>query len=924
MPETSFSNELPQDPVSGTVDEPTVNAARAQDNNPLSEAAFSIDPMAVESAEPMRTTDFSPEPHECAELNPPAPMQTTDFNAQSHQPHRAPSTASPRGTLDADRSASRRAADLPETVADYEILGVLGRGAMGVVYKARQPGLKRLVALKMILSGAHAHERELARFRSEAEAVAQLQHPNIVQIYEVGEDNGQPFFSLEYIEGVSLARKCNGAPLPPREAAELLLQLAHGIDYAHQKGIIHRDLKPANVLLATDGLAKITDFGLAKKLQEDSGQTRAGTVLGTPSYMPPEQASGRIHDIGPHSDVYSLGAVLYDLLTGRPPFRGTTMLDTLQMVQMREPVTPAELQPKMPRDLQTICLKCLQKEPSRRYESAGALAEDLRRFLTGEPILARPAGVGERLWRWCRRNPLLAGLSAALVLLLVIWAATSSILYLIATRNEGIAQENEQRKIEEAARADAKAAEAVRNADTALAKQQNAFRMMVNLGSEMQKRLRSRRLSGQLGPQARTMQQQLMDVLRRKMLEFAGDTELRGIHSFGTALLHQQIGDLMLRLGEGKEALRQFEEGYRIVKQAADEQPDSDKARANLGHMLMRLGDVALEANGEAALARDYYQRGWNLQHEVSTRPRGSDFPAEQSAIVLSHHAVHLGRALLALGHPAEASKQFEQALKLRRQWAESVANRPEANSSRSYLVEAYMGLGTAAWHCEDAKAFEQSFHEALQIGEALVKERPRFVDYKNDLAEVYAAQGEGQARLGRYDDARTSYQRAWENLEIVMSHNSEDYSPLPLLARLHEQLGADAQRRGQRTEAQTHYREASQIRQDFVQLEPENPVGRAAYLLALAHCGRYAEAAKGAEALRPKAAKSPGLLLQLARCYSVCSAQAGQEQVCVSKALEALRALIALDYRDPVLVRTDADLAPLRKEAAFRALLPK
>jgi hypothetical protein len=274
------------------------------------------------------------------------------------------------------------------SVAGYEILGVLGRGGMGVVYQARQIRLKRLVALKMILAGAHAGAEELARFRTEAEAVARLQHPNIVQIYEVGEQDGRPYFSLEFVDGGSLAQKLQGAPLPARQAAELVETLARAMHAAHQRGIVHRDLKPANILLTAEGTPKITDFGLAKRLDTDAGQTRSGAVMGTPSYMAPEQAAGKIHAIGPATDIYALGAILYELLTGRPPFKAESVMDTLLQVMEREPDWPRLHNRQVDRSLEAICLKCLQKAPQDRYPSAAALAEDLTAYLRGEPVLA--------------------------------------------------------------------------------------------------------------------------------------------------------------------------------------------------------------------------------------------------------------------------------------------------------------------------------------------------------------------------------------------------------------------------------------------------------------------------------------------------------------------------------------------------------
>jgi WD40 repeat protein/tRNA A-37 threonylcarbamoyl transferase component Bud32 len=309
--------------------------------------------------------------------------------------------------------------DLPAewpAMADYELLGVLGRGGMGVVYKARQKSLNRLVALKMILAGPHAHEIDRKRFLVEAEAVAQLDHPNIVQIHEVGTHAGLPYLSLEYIDGGSLAQKLDGTPQPPPEAARLVEVLACAVHFAHQHGIIHRDLKPANVLLQTpaadpSAIPKIADFGLAKRVESPGSMTATGAILGTPSYMAPEQAEGK-KAIGPATDVYALGAILYELLTGRPPFRAATMLDTVLQVLNDEPVPPRQLQSRVPRDLETICLKCLQKDPRKRYGSAEALADDLDRCLTDRPILARPVGRLERTWRWCRRNPVVAGLLA--------------------------------------------------------------------------------------------------------------------------------------------------------------------------------------------------------------------------------------------------------------------------------------------------------------------------------------------------------------------------------------------------------------------------------------------------------------------------------------------------------------------------------
>jgi WD40 repeat protein len=360
-----------------------------------------------------------------------------DFTPEEYRARFPELVATPTPFAGRDVGRAGPGAPLP-AVPGYELLRELGRGGMGVVYSAWQSGLNRSVALKMVLAGARAGAEELARFRTEAEAVARLQHPNIVQVYEVGEADHCPYLALEYVDGGSLAQRLGGTPLPAPQAARLVEVLARAIQAAHQKGVVHRDLTPGNVLLAVGQafhpdsseavrlesltyVPKVTDFGLAKLLVGGGPTlTHSGAVLGTPSYMAPEQAVGKVKEAGPATDVYALGAILYECLTGRPPFKAETPVETLLQVQSQEPVSPSRLQPKLPRDLTTICLKCLQKAPGRRYPSAEELAEDLRRFLAGEPIRARPVGWPERAWRWCRRNPALAALAATVGLLLVL------------------------------------------------------------------------------------------------------------------------------------------------------------------------------------------------------------------------------------------------------------------------------------------------------------------------------------------------------------------------------------------------------------------------------------------------------------------------------------------------------------------------
>ncbi len=352
-----------------------------------------------------------------------------------------PQSGSHPATIAVDVPPGATGRGLP-VVPGYRIEGELGRGGMGVVYKARQVALNRTVALKMILAGDHASDEDGVRFLAEAEAAAKLQHPGVVQVFHIAEHDGHPYIEMEYVGGGSLADRLDGVPRPPREAAMLIEGLARAIGEAHRLGIVHRDLKPGNILITPEGATKIADFGLAKVLGAESGLTATESILGSPSYMAPEQAEGKTRSAGPRADLYALGAMLYELLTGRPPFRGATLLETLQQVKTAEPVAPSRLVPGLPRDIETIALKCLQKDPAKRYESGEALAEDLRRFRAGETIVARPVGSVERTWRWCRRRPAVAGLLATVMLLLTGGLAAVTVLYLRADRLRGEADAN--------------------------------------------------------------------------------------------------------------------------------------------------------------------------------------------------------------------------------------------------------------------------------------------------------------------------------------------------------------------------------------------------------------------------------------------------------------------------------------------------
>jgi serine/threonine protein kinase/tetratricopeptide (TPR) repeat protein len=833
---------------------------------------------------------------------------------------------------------------LPKTVAGYEILGMLGRGGMGVVYKARQPGLKRLVALKMILAGSHASADDLARFRSEAEAVARLQHPNIVQIYEISEDEGRPYFSLEFVDGESLSSKLEGKPQSPRQAAEIIHVLAKAMSVAHAQGIVHRDLKPANILVAKDGTPKITDFGLAKRLEEEDGaQTRSGSILGTPDYMSPEQASGRIREVGPPADIYALGAMLYEMLAGRVPLRGASVLDTLQQVVSKEPVAPTQFDSKVPRDLETICLKCLRKDPAKRYSRVDDLAEDLRRFLAGEPILARPVSWTERAWRWCKRNPRVAALSGAVVGLVLFWGASASAVawkfkeknILIASalddaekgwneaeNNLHVAKLNEAEAKHNAEVASEHADQAEANADAAKKQHSKAVDLFVELGKHLEQRLQGRR-SLLEKPELRSLQEELLGMVRSAMTDLAKEIESSNVTSFAMADTCFKLGDLLFRFGHGEEALRQYAYGYKLVKQVVDEQPESDLARANLAMMLMQMGKMELDLNDDARSARAHFVEARALQQAIADKPQNNSghSPIDHHRL-LSFYDVQTGIADLHLGRPAKARESFQAALAHREAWVQA---EPNNIAARSYLSEAQYYLGVAGWHLNDLESTQDHFRKALTICHDLADKFPNDFSFRLDLAQIYGDYCDAKLRLGKPDDARAAAAKSLEFLQAVLAHDPDFVSRQALLAQTYQRQGLVAQRRGEADEARQRFQDARKLREDLLLVDPANQSWKMACALTLAHCGDHAAAAQKVQEVIDKSPDNVGLLLQAARSWAVCASDttdAAQKAAYRQRALDALGKATAGEFRDAVLLETDPELVSLADDAGYAMML--
>jgi eukaryotic-like serine/threonine-protein kinase len=726
-------------------------------------------------------------------------------------------------------------------VPGYEILGELGRGGMGVVYKARQLGLNRLVAIKMILSGDYAAAGDLARFRLEAEAVAKLQHPNIVQVYAIDEVDGKPYFCLEFVNGGPLQKKLAGNPQPPRQAAHLVEKLAEAMEYAHCRHIIHRDLKPANVLLTETGVPKVADFGLAKRLDEQDSQTQSGSILGTPSYMAPEQAHGRTRDVGPGADIYSLGAILYEALVGRPPFKGETVLDTLELVRSQEPVSPSRLQPKIPRDLETICLKCLQKDPKNRYLSSGALAEDLRRFQAGEPIFARPTPAWERAWKWARRRPLAAALVGVSVLF-ALSLAVGGVVFGEYEQSRAAEKErlmgNEKRAHERAEQNFESARSAVDEMLTSVGQQRLAYeprmekvrRDLLTKALHFQERFLKEKSddpeirdeTGRAYARVGDIQEMLGEHEAAEQSYDAGRTFLAELNAkFPTNARYSQdlatcvnnLGQLLKSAGRTPEAEQALREALGLRQKLTDEQHDEEDRR-ELATVADNLG-VLLLGEGRYAEADSLLQQSVGLLEELAG---ASTEPAYQQNLARGRN--NLGVLLAAVGRPDEAEQTFRQALDVLFGLAKQYPNVPDY---RQELAVSYNHLGNL-WRDTNPAKSESFYLQSLGLRDRLVADFPTTPVYRQEQAASYHSLGFVRQAAGRAEEAEKAYGQALTIEEKLAA----DYPSVPDysfdLAGSYNNRGILLQTANRLPEAEKVYGKALILLDKLAAKHPESP----------------------------------------------------------------------------------------------------
>jgi eukaryotic-like serine/threonine-protein kinase len=812
-------------------------------------------------------------------------------------------------------------------IAGYEILGVLGVGGMGVVYKARQPRLERFVALKMIRAGASARPEDITRFESEAKAVAAIEHANIVKIHDIGEHEGLPYFSLEYLAGGSLASKIGGKPQPFDEGARIVETLARAMYVAHENKVIHRDLKPTNVLFTADGTLKITDFGLVKRLEADSGQTRSGSILGTPSYMAPEQARGESQNVGPAADQYALGAILYELLTGRPPFQGTSVLDTLDMVRSKEPVPPSQLQPKTPRDLETICLKCLEKDIERRYPDVLALAEDLRKFQTGQTILARPVSEVERLGRWCLRNrrvAALSGLVALLVLIGVVGLAIATVMFgqknLALSKSSALAEEKRKD-------AEIKEKKAVAAARAANAQNRSAVDAHIEMISLLQRQLRFvpvlQNLREGLLDKASTRLEAAAEAMAnlRREVDWAPEDEQHNWRSLARA--HQAQGNLSLSRNQITQGMAQLRKAEEINDRLAAADPGNRDLQVNLIRSKRQLGYNTMDQLLDTEGSQKYHRRAVELSRRGLAKDRDSDvFKSE-----LANSLGGLARSEVLLGHLEKARDFYREEIALRESFSTAESRTWE---SRREFAGHYAAVAALNVQTGDPVEAQRLYDKCARIREQTAAEKPDSWPAQNDLALSYNNQGtirftqsHDQAAAA---DARKFHLKALEILRKRAKSDPQDSDNKKTLAETLNYEATSALAEGDKAGAAASFRECLEIRQELAKAEPTAKKLQADLMLALARCGKDVEAARIAKSLVATPPQDEYLYVVAAGGYALAAGAAAGDDAKVKSytalALDCLRKAKDRGWAVVAILKSDTDFEPIRNDPAFQALL--
>jgi tetratricopeptide (TPR) repeat protein/tRNA A-37 threonylcarbamoyl transferase component Bud32 len=812
-------------------------------------------------------------------------------------------------------------------VGDYELLSVLGQGGMGVVYKARQISLNRDVAVKMIRNAEFASEDQVRRFQNEAESVALFDHPGIVPIYEVGNHEDQRYFSMKLIEGEGLDKRLKASPLKPRVAAKLVAEVAEAIHHAHQRGLLHRDLKPANILIDVEGHPHVTDFGLSKRIENTSGLTVSGAIMGTPAYMAPEQALGRNSQVTTASDVYGLGGILYAALTGRDPFDGDSVLETLEKVRQAAPETPSSINKQLPHDLEVICLKCLEKDPKRRYPSAQALADDLHRWLNGEPIVARPVSALVRAWMWSKRKPALAGLSAALAVALVggvigiAWQWREAIFQrnaAVVARDAAVRQEAAARKAEAEARAARGAAE--KNAVLASRQATLALNTIQDLIGQVQTNLS--------GPGLFEVRTALLNNAINRIEGVAAVYDKSTSKEATVMAIYMELSKVYHTLGKTEKAVAMLDRALDIGKARVIIKENSDPSRQNLAnlHLQRALLHEELGRDMKAALADN--QEGLRLYEDIYNHPKRDQFAVDPKIvrIGLAEAYTRVAVSNYRLGDIAAAQDGFRKSYNLRQELLQATPGDPQLKQDLSYSA---MALAEGSFRLGDPARADDYYRQTLQWREKMFADKPKDQQVRSELAGVNYMVGEFKLKTGDLAEARKRLERSRElRAALVEADGRNAVWKRDLAASLYR-LGSLADREKNEEAALGAFEESRKLLQRLVDDDPHNDKRLMELMRALAHTSQIEKAAGIADRFSAGPKLDNELRLEMTRCYAQCArrtpdGQAARKAGFQLKAVEVLRAAVANGFRDRVYLDTEPDLDPLRTREDFQALVAR